>query len=229
MTYPDDSTFQDAYAVLEKYNILDRIPDNVRSVLQRGCRGEIEETPKTLDNARNYIIGDLRIALESMAAKSRSLGFNPLIITSEQKGETTSIAFQRAQEILSSEYSGFNALLIGGETTPVLPARHGKGGRNQHYAACTLMHFKGYTGEWAMASAGTDGSDFMPEVAGAIVDNKTLETLSHNVPDINRYIEYYDSNSLLGITGNSLIITGNTHTNVGDVILYLFPDGIRPA
>jgi hydroxypyruvate reductase/glycerate 2-kinase len=80
-----------------------------------------------------------------------------------------------------------------------------------------------------LASAGTDGSDFIPEAAGAIVDNKTLETLTRKAANFRSRIEYYDSYNILNITGNSLIITGDTHTNVGDIILYLFPAGDRPV
>ena len=40
--------------------------------------------------------------------------------------------------------------------------------------------------------------------------------------DIKTHLERYDSYTLLNYIGNSLVITGNTHTNVGDVILYLF-------
>jgi glycerate 2-kinase len=63
-TYADQSTFTDAYGVLQKYQLGDKVPGSVMAVLQKGCRGEIAETPKTVDNAHNYIIGDVRMALE---------------------------------------------------------------------------------------------------------------------------------------------------------------------
>ena len=96
-TCADESTFADAYAVLEKYHLLEKAPAAVISALQKGCRGEIKETPKTLGNAANYIIGDIRIALDAMADKSRQLGFKPLIISSSQIGDTASLAAQRAR------------------------------------------------------------------------------------------------------------------------------------
>lgn len=221
-TFPDSSTYQEAYTVLRKYHLSDKVPEGVISILESGCRGEIAETPKSLNNAINYIIGDNRIALEAMAEKARQLGFTPLIVTSEQAGETANVARQRAREIFGGNYKGYDALLIGGETTPELPVKPGKGGRNQHYAAVTLGQFVDYPRDWLLASLGTDGSDFVPEVAGAIVDRQTLRTIEYKKVDIKTYLERYDSYTLLNYIGNSLVITGNTHTNVGDIILYLF-------
>jgi glycerate 2-kinase len=222
-TFPDPSTFEEASTILGKYDLLKRIPATVRLVLEKGCRGDIRETPKSLDNAHNYIIGDVRIALEAMAEKARFLGFKPLIISSGQTGDTAVLAAQRAQEILNGSYSGYNALLLGGETTPTLPMKHGNGGRNQHYAACTLSEFRDYKGDWVLTSIGTDGSDYLPDIAGAIVDNETLPSLKVKDSELQNCLECYDSNRVLDKAGNSLILTGNTHTNVGDTILYLLP------
>ncbi len=220
-TWPDPSTFSDAYDVLERYDLLSKVPEDVIDFLRRGCQDEVEETPKTLGNCRNYIIGDNRLALEAMAKKANEMGFTPYIITAEQKGDTATIARLRAGEILSARYTGYDIILIGGETTPKLPDVAGKGGRNQHYAAVSMLAMKEYAGEWAVASAGTDGSDFLPDVAGAIVDNNSLDTATGKGIDVESYLDRYDSNILLKKIGGSLIVTGNTGTNVGDVIVYI--------
>lgn len=220
-TFPDRSTFSDAYSVLEKYSLLEAAPERVTDYLRKGCQGNAEETPKTLANCHNYIIGDNRLALEAMAKKAEEAGFRPLIVTAEQKGETTTIAISRAGEILDSRYAGYNAILIGGETTPKLPANVGKGGRNQHYAAVSMLAMEQYPGKWVMASVGTDGSDFLPDIAGAIVDSHSLDSAKARGIDIKAYLSRCDSNTLLGRIGSSLIITGDTGTNVGDIIIYL--------
>lgn len=223
LTYPDPSTYADAWSVLERYGILEKSPENVVTRLEKGRLGRIEETPKSLRNTKNYIIGDNRLALEAMREKAGSLGFDPLIITSEQVGETGEIARQRAGEILDGKYQPFDAIILGGETAPVLSDSHGKGGRNQHYAALTMLRFERFPGEWLMASVATDGSDFLPDIAGAIVDGSSLETLRTKNLEIKKYLERYDSYSILRETGNSVIITGSTGTNVGDFMLYLLP------
>ena len=219
-TFPDSSTFSDAYNVLERYDLLSRAPKTVIDFLMKGCRGEVEETPKTLDNCHNYIIGENRLALEAMAKRANEMGFSPYIVTAEQKGETTTIAQLRAKEILTNRYKGYDIVLIGGETTPKLPDNAGKGGRNQQYAAVSMLTMQEYKGEWIGASVGTDGSDFLPDVAGAIVDNNSLADARAKGIDVESYLDRYDSNTLLKKIGGSLIITGNTGTNVCDIIVY---------
>jgi len=220
-TFPDCSTFSDALNVLKRYSLLNKAPRSVTDFLAKGNRGEVAETPKTLNNCHNYIIGDNGLALEAMADKARGMGLKPYIISTGQKGDTSIVARLRAEEVHSGKYAGYNALLIGGETTIKLPARAGKGGRNQHYAVVSMMAMATYPGNWLVASVGTDGSDFMPDVAGAIVDQDSLGTAQAKGIDSKTYIERFDSNTLLDKIGNSLIITGDTGTNVGDVILYL--------
>ena len=198
---------------------MSKVPKGVVDYLRQGCRGEVAETPKALNNCYSYVIGDNRVALEAMREKAGETGFAPCIVTAEQKGDTAAVARSRASEIISSKYSGHDAILIGGETAPRLPAGAGKGGRNQHYAAVSMLAMEQYPGEWVAVSLGTDGSDFLPDVAGAIVDNSSLENAGGI--DVAGYLDRYDSNTLLNMIGDSLIITGPTGTNVGDVILYL--------
>jgi len=220
-TFPDSSTFSDAHQVLERYQLLDRAPRSVVDFLDKGCRGEAVETAKILPNCRHYIIGDNRLALQAMSDRAGELGLTPYLVTAEQKGDTTAVAWCRAREVLSAREAGYDAILLGGETTPTLPASAGRGGRNQHYAAVSMLAMREYPGAWVVASVGTDGSDFLPDVAGAIVDNRSLDNAEARGIDVKSYLDRYDSNTLLEQMGASLVMTGDTGTNVGDVILYL--------
>ena len=220
-TSADPTTFSDAISILEKYGLSARAPESVTAYLIKGRQGLVAETPKTLDNCRNYIIGDNRLALEAMLEKAAAEGLRPYIVTAEQKGETTTAARSRAGEILGSKYAGYDAIILGGETTPRLPAAAGKGGRNQHYAAVSLEAMESYPGQWVLASVGSDGSDFLPDVAGAIVDNSSLARARAKGLDVKAHTDRYDSNTLLEKLGGSLVITGATGTNVGDVVLYM--------
>ncbi|MBI4332284.1 MAG: DUF4147 domain-containing protein [Chloroflexi bacterium] len=221
-TCPDPSTFSDAYRVLEEYDLLSRAPKGIIDFLARGCQGQVEETPKSTGNCINHIMGDNTLALQAMFQKAKELGLGPYIVTAGQKGDTATMARLRAAEILSHKYTGYDVVLIGGETTSVLPKVAGKGGRNQHYAAVSMLAMKRHTGEWVSASIGTDGSDFLPDVAGAIVDSGSLARAKARGIDVESYVRQYDSNTLLNRIGESLIVTGNTGTNVGDLIVYAF-------
>ncbi len=226
LTAPDPTTFSDAYNVLKRYHLLSRAPKSVVDLIRKGCLGQIAETPKKLDNCYNHILGDNRLALKAMADIARETGHSPHIITTEQKGDATETAQLRVKEILDKKYDKHSMLLIGGETTVTLPGNAGKGGRNQHYAAVSMISMADYPGEWVIASVGTDGSDFLPDVAGAIVDGNSLNTVKKKKIDAESYLVRYDSYNLLDTVGNSLIMTGDTGTNVGDVIVYLKADSV---
>ena len=220
-TFPDSSTFEDALDVLQRYSLVSETPTSVLNLLEKGRQGLSEETPKTLDNCFNYIIGDNSLALQAMAQKARELGFHPHIISNKQKGDTKTTADCRAAEIISLKNTGYDVFLLGGETTLKLPKKAGKGGRNQHYAAASLLAMKGCEDEWAMASVGSDGSDFLADIAGGIVDNTSLDCLAKKKIKVESFLATCDSNSLLNKLGNSLVVTGDTETNVGDLIVYI--------
>ncbi len=220
-TVADPSTFKDAYAVLQKYGLLEKAPQNTVSFIRRGYEGAEAETPKELGNCDNYIIGHNRMALEAMSEKAKDLGLKPSIVTAEMTGDTSTVAYGLAGEIKDGRYRGFDVVLLGGETTPALPENAGKGGRNQHYAAVSMLAMQDCACPWVVASVGTDGSDYLPDVAGAMVDNRSLAAARAAGLDVEDYIEKFDSNTLFTKMGRSLIVTGPTGTNVSDIVLYL--------
>jgi glycerate 2-kinase len=220
-TVPDLSTFSDAYNVLEKYKLLKKSPSNAVNYIVSGRQGLEAETPKELFNCDNYVIGNNRMALDAMEEKAKDLGLRPITVTSELTGDTNGVAREIARNIIDGHYKGFDVVLLGGETTPTLPDKAGKGGRNQHYAAVSVLEMRKCRPPWLVASIGTDGSDYMPDVAGAMVDERSLQAASANGIDIKDYVDRFDSNALFKKLGRSLIITGNTGTNVSDVLLYL--------
>jgi glycerate 2-kinase len=220
-TVPDPTTYADAMGVLQKYGLLEKAPQAAVDFIRRGCAGLEAETPKGLHNCTNHVIGNNSMALEAMADKAGELGIKPCIVTSEMSGDTSQYAYAMADRVKGGLYKGFGALLIGGETTPTLPEHAGKGGRNQHYAAVSMLAMQGYASPWLVVSAGTDGSDYLPDVAGAMVDNRSLDVAKASGMDVEGYIQRFDSNTLFTRMGRSLIKTGPTGTNVSDVLLYL--------
>jgi len=45
-TFPDSTTFKDAYHVLQKYGLLDKAPPHVIEYIQMGCDSRVPETLK---------------------------------------------------------------------------------------------------------------------------------------------------------------------------------------
>ncbi len=221
LTFPNPSTPSDAHNILKKYNLLSQAPKNIVAFLTKKIKSKAKKASPSSAHCHNYIIGDNRIALKAMAEKAKKMGFNPHIITAKQSGEPTKAAKLRAKEILRGKYQNYDLLLVGGETSPKLPAVSKKGGRNQHYVAASILAMKKYPGQWVIASVNTDGSDFLENIAGAIADDKSLAQAKNKGLDIQSYLDYYNTNALFKKISHSLIVTGQTGTNVSDIMVYI--------
>lgn len=222
-TTTDHTTFKDAEMILEKYELAGKVPKRVMEYIRRGSKSREPETPKVLENARNYLIGDNTMALGGMAMSAKSLGLEPIIINSVLKGDPALEADKIFKQIVGGKFEGHNAIIVGGETTPSVPAKHGLGGRNQHFAALSLLAFEEYDTEWTLAAASTDGIDYVKGVSGAVVDGKSYARLKSQKLDLVKYINRHDSHGLLKKIGHSLIEMKETGTNVGDIMVFILP------
>ncbi|MCK5211806.1 DUF4147 domain-containing protein [Candidatus Parcubacteria bacterium] len=220
-TVPDPSTFSDAVLVIEKYQLINKISASVQNYLREGLNGNRAETPKHLDNTYNYVIGNNSMALENMALRAKQLGLRPIIASVNMAGDPVLVAEKNAKAIVAGEFMDYDCILFGGETTPILPERHGQGGRNMHYAAASLKPLEFLGGEWVMASICSDGADYLNLAAGAIIDQNTLTSIESAKLNIGKYLADYDSYNLFNKLNSALIKTGNTGTNVCDAVVYL--------
>lgn len=109
--------------------------------------------------------------------------------------------------------------LWGAETTVVLPANPGRGGRNQHLALAAALHIQPDETIMLLA-AGTDGTDGVTEDTGALVDNQTLARGKWENLDPVTCLAQADAGTFLHASAD-LIYTGPTGTNVMDVIVGL--------
>jgi len=227
-TAPDASTFAAAWAILEKYAILDRVPASVRERIARGVSGEILETPKPGDplfrRVRNVITGSNRLAVDAAAARARQLGYRTLVLSTFIEGETREIA--RMHAAIAKEIVRFRrplqppaCLITGGETTVTLRGG-GLGGRNQEFVLAASLDIAGLPNV-VVLSAGTDGTDGPTDAAGAIADGRTLP----RDPRAAQFLASNDSYHYFQAL-NDLIVTGPTNTNVMDVRLILV--GVQP-
>ena len=225
-TVPDNTTFKDAMNVIEKYNLLDKLPANVMILLKQGLRGDIQDTPKEgLIKDRTFIIGSLKYALTAAKEKALSMGYDTEIISSELQGEAGEAAKYlsiKAAEVRNSFKIGDKprCLISGGETT-VMVKGNGLGGRNQELALAFAIEIEGLKGI-TMLSAGTDGTDGPTDAAGAIVNGKTVIKArelglnpNHYLADNDSYNFFKKFDSLSGDRHH--VITGPTGTNVMDM------------
>jgi hydroxypyruvate reductase len=179
-TVPDETTYDDALAVLDRYDL--SVPDPVRERLERGKAGEIDETPKPgdpiFDRVDDHVLADGFTALDAARAEAEDRGYEPCILSSRVRGEAreaakSHVAIGEEAVATGNPVEPPAVVLSGGETT-VTVRGDGVGGPNLEYALAAAVEL-GSTGTNAvLASVDTDGKDGGTEVAGAVVDGTTL-------------------------------------------------------
>ena len=222
-TAPDPTTFRDAYEVLSRYGLWDKIPEAVRRRIRLGLDGKVEETPKPGDpifrRIVNLIVASVGDACKAAERYLRSRGYRSMILTRFMEGEAREIGVFAAGLLRQlSERRGRRAIVMGGETT-VTVRGGGTGGRNQELALSASIKLRGL-GNCCLVSVGTDGVDGPTDAAGAIVDGETCQDALRLGLNPTEFLAENDSNTFFKRVGG-LIITGYTGTNVGDVVLLL--------
>ena len=224
-TAPDETTFRDAYRVLLKYKLWSELDGGLKSVLEKGLKGELRDTLKPGDpvfnNVRNIIVASNKMVLEALANKAREAGFNALILTAMLEGEAREAGRVLGSIVKSTRVYSYptpppTVLLAGGETTVTVRGR-GVGGRNQELCLSLAISIRGLRDTVALCM-GTDGVDGVSPAAGAIVDGSTIneaESMRLNP------IEHLDNNDTYTFFSKlrRAIVTGYTGTNVNDILV----------
>jgi glycerate 2-kinase len=202
---PDESTFADARAVLEQYEIWDEVPESVRVHLEAAEN----ETPKPGDPVFEGVTTHILANHETPAQIVKELVPGCEVLTTNLNGE----ARDQATALLKRVKEPGVLYVATGETTVTI-CGDGKGGRNQEFMLA--MARSGFNG--VALSIGTDGVDGMcPELtAGAIISPRTLKA----GVAIDEYLDNNDSYHFFEKTGD-LIQTGPSGTNLGDLIMIL--------
>ncbi|HEY57890.1 MAG TPA: glycerate kinase [Anaerolineae bacterium] len=226
---PDPTTFAEAWAVLVRYGLAERVPRAVRERLQAGLRGEIPETPKPGDllfaRVRHHIVGSVRVAAEAALTEAQCLGFHAAIATTTLEGEAREVgralaAVLREMAVYGRPLQRPACLIWGGETTVTLGAGpHGRGGRNQELALAAVYPLAGMPGALLVAFA-TDGTDGPTDAAGAVVDGETLTRAWALGRDPRKALARHDAYDFFAPLG-ALLRPGPTRTNVNDLTLLL--------
>ena len=225
-TVADRSTYGQCLQIIDRYRLLEQLPDPVVRHLREGLAGKIHESPKPGDNWRhvnNQIVGNNAQAIAAAREEALSLGYHPLILSTRMEGETRHIAKAHAaiaREVLISgnPVAPPACLLSGGETTVTIRGT-GMGGRNQEFALAAAMDID--NAEFTVIlSGGTDGTDGPTDAAGAIADSSSVSRSIQAGLDIGRHLENNDAYPFFKSLGD-LLITGPTQTNVMDLHVVL--------
>ncbi|UCE21015.1 MAG: DUF4147 domain-containing protein, partial [Candidatus Aminicenantes bacterium] len=226
-TVPDESTFDDCLKIIEKYQIRERIPNSVAEILEKGARGEVEETPKAGDPAfqrtQNLVIASNILAVQAAQRKAEEFGHNTMILSTFVEGETKEAARVHAaiaKEILQTgnPVPRPACVISGGETTVTIRGK-GLGGRNQEFVLAAAIDIDELENV-VILSGGTDGTDGPTDAAGAIAEGSTVNRAREMGMDAEDYLRENDSYHFFEPLGD-LLITGPTHTNVMDLRLVM--------
>jgi len=227
-TVPDRSTFMDAVKVIEKYNLVKKLPDKVLSMLLDGIAGKLPDTPKAGEDCFKkgsaVIVGSFRQALNAARNTANKQGFDTEMVTDKLQGEAGEAAVylaDLAKMVRSSRKGGKPLCLLSGGETTVNVKGNGKGGRNQELALAFALEIEGIDGV-TMLSAGTDGTDGPTDATGAMVDGNTAIKARQFGLDPAEYLKNNDSYNFFKrldcLTGEkSHLVTGPTGTNVMDM------------
>jgi glycerate 2-kinase len=232
-TVPDPTTFGDAWAILERYGVLDDVPASVTNCLDAGLKGGIPDTPKPndpiFDGVQNVIVGSNRLAAQAAAEEAQRLGFDTILLTTFLEGEAREVAKAIAGlakglvrgETMHPTHRALSqpaCLVLGGETTVTLQG-DGKGGRNQEMALAAALSLADWEGILIVFLA-TDGTDGPTDAAGAFADGSTVARATRLGLDSKGYLASNDSYHFFQKL-EDLIVTGPTNTNVNDLVLIL--------
>lgn len=213
-TAPDPTTCADALAVIEKYDLTNKIPSSVFNALNE----TLKPIDQIFERVQNTIIASNEIALHTAQVQARKEGFDVRIIHADLQGEASIIGSKIASQLKESLQIIQRpfCLLAGGETTVTLK-QNGKGGRNQELALAAVDVLAGLR-DVMLISIATDGEDGPTDAAGAVVTGESAqraESLGMSVADyLSRNDAYLFFDEL-----SDLVRTGPSGTNVNDLVI----------
>lgn len=222
---PDSSTFDDARATLDTFQLWDQFPPAAAEYLRRG--DEAQETPKDFGDAPlfSFVVVPGDAAVKAACQLGLRLGYRAEILTTQLEGEAAAAGLFFTS--IAKEITRFDrpferpcALIAGGENVVTIGgAAAGVGGPNQEFALSAATRLEGIE-QVVIASVDTDGTDGPTEVAGGLVDATTPASARSAGSDIAHALRTHDSYGPLLAVGD-VVVTGATGTNVNDLKLAL--------
>jgi glycerate 2-kinase len=223
-TLPDPTTISDACAVVRRYNLLSKLPPNIRTQFEHP--ESIPETPKAGDPAFTPRRAAFQILLgrhdlfHSAHHASESMEFVTIC-----DNATDNWPVEKAVDFLLAQLGALKqaspeksvAVIADGEVSSPVTG-DGVGGRNLAFVLDCVKKIAGR--KIAVLSAGTDGIDGSSPAAGAVADGETLSRAQSLALDPADYFRRSDSYAFFRALGDT-IETGPTGNNLRDLRILL--------
>ena len=201
-TYMDDTTYNDALEIIDKYKLKRKMPPEVMQLLKKGAEGK-EESPKK-PKIDNIVIANNESCLIQMKKAAEKKGYNTS--TMQVFGDIKNVVTEIVENIPAKQKQ---CLIFGGEPTVKVLGK-GTGGRNQELVLRLLKNTQKEK-KIVIASMGTDGIDGNSVFAGAITENVKIDLLT-----MKEFLKNSDSARFFQ-KQKANIITNFTHTNLMDI------------
>ncbi len=219
-TAPDSTSWKDVERVFKKYNLSPVLPKSVVAALKDGIAGEISDTTNSdepfFENVHNFLIANNQTTRQHIANVAKEKGLHPIVIEKAYSGEARYIGISILQQAMNEENK--TVVIAGGESTVTIKG-DGLGGRNQEVVLGALANNLNIN-DVVIIAFGTDGIDGPTDAAGAIVDYTNLAEIKSLNLVVTDFLERNDSYNFFKQI-NGLIKTGETGTNVSDIIIAL--------
>jgi hydroxypyruvate reductase len=221
-TMPDPSTCADALALLDKYELQEKVPKSVLSALKSGHE-TLKPADAIFENVDNILVGSNLLAAQAALKQAEAEGFHPYLLRIDLQGEAREVAVELCRTLRWAWQTGDPAprpacIVAGGETTVTLHG-DGRGGRNTELALASVTELANFP-EVMLVSLATDGEDGPTDAAGAVVTGETFARAYGLGLDPVDYLRRNDSYPFFAAL-DDLLKPGPTGTNVNDLI-FLF-------
>lgn len=223
---PDSGTARDTRDLARAADIWDALPDAARSIIDAMANRRINDTPRSnhprFATTTTTVILDRQAPANGAAREAADAGAVVDVVENPLYGEAAIAGTRIAQHVVAQRRLDKPTCTIWtGETTVMLDARSGRGGRCQELALACAMSLAeaGENGHGiTVLAAGTDGRDGPTDAAGAIVDGSTCDRMRDRGIDPSTTLLRHDSYHALDAVG-ALLKTGSTGTNVNDIVI----------
>ena len=200
-TYKDQSTIHEAEMIIHEHNL-----------------GEFDliETPKDdkyFEKVHNFVLVSNKTAVQAMAQKSKELGMEANIISTELYDEVD----EALKKIFEAQKEN-SVILAAGEPKLKVTKKGGRGGRNL-FMGLRALKMKTVDENSVLILLASDGMD-NSDSAGTVVDKSTLEKVEKLGLDLDDYIDRFDAYTIFQ-KSDDMIMTGPTGTNVADLFILL--------
>lgn len=221
---PEEVTREEFFELIEKYKLLDKLPDSISNAIVEKHIPEIPYSWLAEGQAHDHLLLlENKDALEVAARLAREEGYTVRTDSSHAEGNYKDVAqglIKQLMELRSGNPQARFCVVSGGEVSCPVHG-DGVGGRNQEFVlySAAQLAISGFENT-AVLSCGTDGIDGNSFAVGAVADSQMIWNAERRGLGVTEFFRANDSHSFFQDMGG-MVVTGPTENNVRDIRIML--------